>query len=137
MVSALISAHQRGVDVTLIVPRKVDSKLVRYASRSHYEELLEEGVRIMQFDGGLLHSKAVAIDNELSVIGSVNLDMRSMRLNFEVSALVYDRRFAEELRALLGAYIRRSEQLSLDAWRRRAVSDRFLEGCCRLLGPML
>jgi len=137
MLSALISARQQGVDVTLIVPRKVDSRLVRYASRSHYQAIIDEGIRIMHYDGGLLHSKTITVDDQLSVIGSVNLDMRSMLLNFEISVLIYDQGFCRSLRDLQASYMRRSEPLHPESWRARPLHDRVLEGFCRLLGPML
>ncbi|HUV77873.1 MAG TPA: phospholipase D-like domain-containing protein [Desulfobacterales bacterium] len=66
-----------GVDVTIILPEKVDSLLVRYASRSYFDDMLMSGVRILNFRGGLLHTKSITIDGEVALFGTVNLDMRS------------------------------------------------------------
>ncbi|MCH8840492.1 MAG: cardiolipin synthase, partial [Planctomycetes bacterium] len=134
---ALASAARRGVKVVLIVPAKVDSLLVRYASRAFKGDLLRAGVRIANFDGGLLHTKSVSIDGEISLFGSLNLDPRSMRLNFEISLAVYDRNFAERLRALQQEYIDRSELMNLESWDQRPRRQRFAENCARLLGPLL
>jgi cardiolipin synthase len=71
------------------------------------------------------------------VLGSVNLDMRSLWLNFEISLLVYDRELTGRLRSLQGTYLRDSRRLDLDVWRRRPAWRRFVENTCRLAGPLL
>ncbi len=137
MLTALLSAALRGVAVTLIVPARSDSLLIRYAGVAHFDDLLSAGVRIAQFKDGLLHTKSLTIDGDVSVFGSVNLDMRSLWLNFEISLLVYDRDFTGRLRALQGEYLADSEELELEAWRRRPRSRRLAENTLRLLGPLL
>jgi cardiolipin synthase len=137
MLTALLSAALRGVDVTLIVPAHNDSVLVRYASVAHFDDLMSAGARIALFNGGLLHTKSLAIDGQMSVFGSVNLDMRSLWLNFEISLLVYDPDFTGRLRSLQDAYLADSDLLDLDTWRRRPAWRRFTENACRLLGPLL
>lgn len=134
---ALASAARRGVKVILIVPAKVDSVLVRYASQAFKGELLRAGVRIANFDGGLLHTKSVTIDGEISLFGSLNLDPRSMRLNFEISLAIYNRGFAAQLRTLQQQYIDSSQLMNLEVWDARPNSQRFAENCARLLGPLL
>lgn len=134
---ALGSAARRGVKVILIVPAKVDSVLVRYASQAFKDDLLRAGVRIANFDGGLLHTKSVSIDGEMSLFGSLNLDPRSMRLNFEISLAVYNNDFAEQLRALQQKYIDCSELMDLETWDKRPSTQRFAENCARLFGPLL
>lgn len=81
LLHAICTAAQRGVDVSIILPRKNDSLLVGWASRAFFSELLAAGVKIYQFEGGLLHTKSVLVDGELSLVGTVNLDMRSLWLN--------------------------------------------------------
>ena len=87
ILTALKSAAGRGVEVTVIVPEKNDSRLVHYASHAMFEDLMRTGVRIMLFSEGLLHSKTITIDNDFCLFGSVNLDMRSFWLNFEMTLL--------------------------------------------------
>jgi cardiolipin synthase len=137
MLTALLSAALRGVDVTLIVPARNDSVLVRYASVAHFDDLMSAGANIALFKGGLLHTKSLTIDGAISVFGSVNLDMRSLWLNFEISLFVYDTAFTRQLGALQQTYLRNSSRLELDAWRRRTALRKFTENTFRLLGPLL
>ena len=134
---ALLSAVQRGVSVTIIVPALVDSMLVRHASRAVFDELLAAGVTIAQFSGGLLHTKSIVVDRDFCSVGSVNLDMRSFWLNFEISLFVYDAEFTARFRSLNADYLERSELLDLDVWQRDPKRRRFLENVTRLLGPLL
>lgn len=134
---ALASAAQRGVKVILVVPKKVDSRLVRYASQAFKGELLEAGVRVALFKGGLLHTKSIAVDDEISLFGSMNLDPRSFHLNFEISVAIYDRAFTERLRSLQQRYLDDSELMDFATWQRRSLGVRLAEGFARLLGPVL
>ncbi len=135
--AALVNASQRGVAVTLVVPDVLDAVVVAAASRAHYEDLLEAGVKILHHMDGLLHAKTVTIDRRLGVITSANLDVRSFWLNFEVSMLVYDPDFAGMLRFLQTKYIGESEQVFLDEWQKRSFVRRFLDNTAQLFGPLL
>lgn len=137
VITALRSAARRGVAVTLLIPWQCDSRLVQYASASYFDELLAAGVRIQRFRGGLLHTKSMVIDGELSVFGTVNFDLRSFHLNFELSMLIYDRSFAESLLRLQQSYLKDCEPLSLDAWRRRPLAHRLRENAAQLVSPLL
>jgi len=134
---AMQSAAGRGVKIILLVPAKVDSVLVRYASQAFKGELLRSGVRIANFTGGLLHTKSVTIDGEISLFGSMNLDPRSFRLNFEISLVVYDEEFTRHLRALQQSYIDQSHLMDLAIWENRSIGQRTAENFARLLGPVL
>lgn len=137
LLNALASAARRGVRVKVIVPREVDSWLVRHASRACFEELLLAGVKINHFTGGLLHTKSVLIDGELAFFGTVNLDMRSFWLNFEVSLLVYDENFGTRVRLLQKTYEQQSEALSLRQLRSRPLGAQLLDRIALLWGPLL
>jgi len=134
---ALCSAAQRGVETTLIIPAHNDSRLVRFASSAQFDDLLSAGVGIALFRGGLLHTKSITIDGAISFFGSVNLDMRSLWLNFEISLVVYDDEFTRRLRALQRRYLSDSERMDLAVWRRRPRWRRLVEDAVRLLGPVL
>jgi cardiolipin synthase len=134
---ALVAAARRGVKVVLIVPREVDSVLVRYASGAFKGELLEAGVRIALFGDGLLHTKSVTVDRSHCLFGSVNLDPRSFRLNFEILLAIYDRQFTGRLCELQQHYIDRSELIDLAAYRNRPRMRQAAESFARLLGPLL
>ncbi len=134
---ALTTAARRGVNVVLVVPAKVDSLLVRYASQAFKGDLLRAGVRIANFNGGLLHTKSISVDGEMCIFGSLNLDPRSLRLNFEISLAVYDSPFSSQLRDLQQSYIDQSELMDLGQWENRPLPQKFAENCTRLLGPLL
>jgi cardiolipin synthase A/B len=134
---ALTSASRRGVNVTIIVTRKSDSRFVAAAGRSHYQELLDAGVRIAEFKKGVLHAKTFSADGKISMIGSANIDMRSFELNFEVTLFVYDPTFAGQLRSLQHEYIRDSAFLNAAEWRQRSWFARTVENFARLFGPLL
>lgn len=134
---ALRSAALRGVAVTVVLPARVDSLLVRLASRATFAELLAAGVTIALFRDGLLHSKTLVIDDEVAVVGSVNLDMRSVWLNFELSLFVYDRDFTAQLSALQQRYLARADRLELARWQQRSLWARLSENTALLCGPLL
>lgn len=137
ILTALYTAAQQGVRVTLIVPARNDSLLVRYASVAHYDELLSAGVNIALFEGGLLHTKSLRIDDTISVFGSVNLDTRSLWLNFEISLFIYDEAFARQLTDLQNCYLQESRYLLLDDWRQRPLWHKCAENTLRLTSPLL
>lgn len=134
---ALGSAVRRGVSVIVVVPAKVDSLLVRYASQAFKGELLEAGVQFAQFRGGLLHTKSVTVDRELSWFGSLNLDPRSFHLNFEILLGIYNQTFAQTLRELQQSYIDQSVMMDVNAWHARPQTQRVSECFARLLEPLL
>lgn len=135
--SALCTAAAKGVRVRLIIPKLCDSMMARYASRARFEELLKAGVRIFQFHGGLLHSKAISVDRKYCLIGSVNFDMRSVWINHEVTLVVYDKDYTEHLRYLMRQYRAAADELQLDDWLARPRKSRILENIFRLTSPLL
>jgi cardiolipin synthase A/B len=134
---ALVAAVMRGVDVKIVVPRHLDQLIVGAASRSHFAELLEAGVKIYLHNRGLLHSKTITIDSDVAMIGSHNLDERSFTLNFEVSLFIYDTDQASLLRMLQMQYLSESDPITASQWQSRPLWKRFAENCARLLGPLL
>ncbi|HKI47972.1 MAG TPA: cardiolipin synthase [Desulfobacteria bacterium] len=137
LMTALISAAHRGVDVTIVVPAEVDSRFVHYASRSLFDNLMSAGIRIAAFKGGLLHTKSITVDDEISVFGTVNLDMRSLWLNFEISLFIYDLAFTKQLREMQMKYLSHSGMINLAEWRQRSVIQKFTENAAQLVGPLL
>ncbi len=135
--SALRTAARRGVDTTLIVPARNDSRLVAAASRSNYEPLLESGVKIAEFRSGLLHSKTMTVDRDIALVTSANLDRRSFELNFEVSMVVYDSDFASQLRFMQMSYLEQSDGIDRERWRRRSSLKRLSQNAAGMLSPLL
>jgi len=128
---------RRGVQVHLVVPRRNDSRLVGFASRSHYEGLMDAGVRIHEYTKGLLHAKTITIDRSLAMVMTANLDRRSFEINFEQSVLIYDSDFASALRFLQQGYMEDSIELSPHVWRHRPLSARLAQNAAGLLSPLL
>ena len=137
LVRALQSAALRGVDVRIMLPSRADSPLVGYAGRYYYPELLKAGVRIFEYGAGMLHSKTMIIDDELAMVGSANLDVRSMKLNFELGLLVWDEGFTKELSARCRAAYESSREIRNFALSSRGVLVQALEKAARLLSPIL
>ncbi len=135
--TALMSASVRGVHVHLVLPEVLDNLMVRAASRSHYLDLLESGVHIHHYRGGLLHSKTVTVDRDLAVIGSANLDTRSFRLNFEITMMIYDTDVASLVRFMQRGYIEQSVEVNLADWRERRWYRKAAENTAQLVGPLL
>ncbi len=135
--SALLICAKRGIETHLVLPANNDSQLVAAASRSSFAKILEAGVQIHEFHGGLLHSKTMTIDRELALIGSANLDRRSLDLNFEINMLVYNTDFASELRFLQTTYIEESTPVRLHNVRQWSIPRRLWQNAIGLISPIL
>lgn len=134
---ALATAARRGVDVILIIPKKVDSFLVQHASQAYYQELLEAGVKIARFEGGLLHAKTVVVDDDYCLFGTVNIDMRSFYLNMEVSLAIYTPEMVSQVLNCQKAYLENCRYLELGYWQQRPSSKRLFDNVIRLFSPLL
>lgn len=137
LLHAICTAALRGVKVSIIVPHGNDSTMVRWASRAFFSELLETGVNIYQFTGGLLHTKSVLVDGQLSLIGTVNLDMRSLWLNFEITLVIDDNGFGSDLACLQEDYIAHSTLLNTKEWQKRPFWHRLFERLFYFFSPFL
>ncbi len=134
---ALQNAALRGVEVRLLVPERNDSRLVKYASRRYFDDLLSAGIRVLLFRGGLLHTKSITVDEQFALFGTVNLDTRSLHLNFELMLLVFDAAFTRSLVALQQSYEAAAVPLDAARWRARPLRERLKEGACFLASPLL
>jgi cardiolipin synthase len=99
--------------------------------------MLAAGIQVLGFKGGLLHTKSVVVDRQVALFGSVNLDVRSFWLDFEVTLGAYDPDFAERLLALQDKYIEDSAPVDLQTWQQRPGKERFMENLARLCSPLL
>ena len=134
---ALTAAAQRGVDVTLIVSEIGDQFLVFHAQRSYYEELLSSGVKIYLYRSPvLLHSKFMSIDDDIAVIGSSNLDIRSFQLNLEVTLVCYNTQVVTDLQEITANYLEQSRTLLLGEWRARPLLMKLFDNVARLTSAL-
>lgn len=135
--AALCSSARRGVATTIIVPKRNDSWIVAAASRSYYRDLLDAGVNIREYVGGLLHAKTLTVDGELTLIGSANMDRRSFELNSENNILFCDAALTADMRARQQDYIDHAEAVdyrTVAAWSR---GREFWNNAIAMLGPVL
>jgi len=126
-----------GVDVRLMIPAKSDSRLTDESSNSYLSPALESGVRVFRYTKGFLHSKAIVIDDLISIVGSCNLDERSFVQNFEANAFIYDVPTAAKLKELFLIDTENCEEISLEAWTNRKRRQKLKESFARLFSPLM
>ncbi|WP_085521717.1 cardiolipin synthase [Tuberibacillus sp. Marseille-P3662] len=137
ILTALKVAALSGIDVKILVPGRPDKRIVFYASRSYFPELLEAGVEIHEYQQGFMHSKVIVVDHELASIGTSNMDMRSFHLNFEVNAFLYRTESTVQLVADFLNDLDKSSQIAFDEFKKRPLLTRVVESTSRLLSPLL
>ncbi|MFT4052766.1 MAG: cardiolipin synthase [Microbacterium sp.] len=134
---AIQTACQRGVHVELFVSEEGDQAIVYHAQRSYYEALLRGGVKIYMYRKPfILHSKSMSVDDEIAVIGSSNMDMRSFGLNMEISLLVRGEEFVSQLRAVEDEYRALSRELTLEEWQQQPLRSTVLDNLARLTSAL-
>ena len=134
---ALRSAALRGVDVCLIVPKENNHFYTGLASRALYEELLLAGVRIFERHPPFMHAKALIVDGEFALVGTANLDVRSLNLNYETCVAVYSAEFADAMKSIIHEDINSSDEVILADWQNRPAYRRLLENLASLMSPVL
>ena len=134
---ALTTAAQRGVEVVIINSEAIDKIIVGRAQRSYYEELLQAGVKIYLYDKPVfLHNKQLLIDDEMAIIGSSNLDVRSFALDLELNVIIYDRQTVKTLLGIESKYLQKSTQLTLSLWMKRPFRHKLSESLARITAPL-
>ena len=137
ILAALRNAALRDVDVRLIVPASSDLRIVSFAGRSYFDELMAAGVRIYLYRPTNLHSKVFIIDDDVAGIGSPNVDMRSFFLNFELGLFLYGYPKISELAGIFLEDLSLSDEVNPEEFARRSRARRLLEDSCRILSPVL
>lgn len=137
LMTALTSAVKRGVAVTMVNSAAVDQFFVAHAQRSYYEQLLAAGVHIyLHKKPVLVHSKFIIVDDEVSAVGSSNLDIRSLVLDSELTLLVYGSQFASSLQAVADSYLASSKQLDKKIWNTRPAIYKLFDNIARLTASL-
>ncbi len=134
---AMCSTARRGVTVDLIVDQESNKPLAQLAQQSYYDGLLKAGVNIHRHTGSFLHAKHMSIDNDVALIGSSNLDIRSFDLNAEISVLICDRTVVEVLAAIQAGYLAHTNPVTLEERQNLPVRQRVLENIARLTDSLL
>lgn len=134
---ALCLSAKRGVDVRIVTPRIPDKKIVFLLTQSYYEELLEAGVRIYQYSPGFLHSKSFVSDDEVAVVGTINLDYRSLYLHFECGVWLFKTKSVSQVKQDFLDTLEVSREVTLDFCRNRNIVIRAAQSILRLVAPLL
>lgn len=137
LLNALEAAALAKVDVRVMLPAKSDSKLLQLASFSYITRCLKAGIKVYLYTPGMLHAKAMTIDDTFATAGSTNFDFRSFENNFESNLLIYDRRVNARLREIFFDDLRKSRKLKYSEWRSRPVPQRVVESFVKLFAPIL
>jgi cardiolipin synthase len=133
----LCTTAYRGVDTTIVFPARNDSWFVGAASRSYYSDLLTAGVKIYEYEGGLLHTKSLTLDGEITLIGSANMDRRSFELNYENNILFHDPALTGAMRERQLEYIAGSNRVTKEAVAAWPFSRQLWNNLVAMLGPVL
>jgi cardiolipin synthase len=137
VLQAMRSATLRGVAVHLIVSKHANQLVTQLAQRSHYEELLEAGVAIHLHEPCFLHAKHLTVDEDIALLGSTNMDIRSFALNAEINLVVYDSAVVRAIQEIQERYILHSESLTAAGWRSRSRWEKVLQNSARLADSLL
>ena len=134
--SAVTTAAQSGVDVRVMLPGTPDKRYVYYSTMSYVGELLEAGVRVFLYPG-FIHSKSIAVDDEISTIGTTNIDMRSFQLHFELNAFMYGRKTCETCKNIFLEDEKNCTEMTPERYKKRGIKNIILEGFFRLFSPIM
>jgi len=127
LIDELCAAAKRGVRVRLMLPGRCDVRLLLIAARSFYETLMTAGVEVYEREGVILHAKTMVIDGQITMIGSTNLDYRSIEFNLELSAVIRSCEFGKQIEDLFDNDVRYARRMTLGKWRRRPRLDRIIQ----------
>ncbi|HTW95789.1 MAG TPA: phospholipase D-like domain-containing protein [Tepidisphaeraceae bacterium] len=127
LIRELCRAGQRGVRIRLLVPGRTDHPLLQAAGRSFYETLMNAGAEIYEWRGEMMHAKTLIVDRQITVMGSANLDHRSIEYNLEISAIIHSRAFGQQMTRLFEFDTQQARTISLETWRYRPFTDRIVQ----------
>lgn len=125
------------IDVRIMIPERSDSAMLRLATRSYIRQMLRAGVKVYFYQKGFLHAKTMVIDDDFTSIGSANMDSRSLDINFEISAFVYNSTLAAQQKEVFLADMNHCKQLELKEWKKRPFLSKVKESVVRLFSPLL
>ncbi len=136
LITALQTAALSGIDVRLILPKKSDAKITLYSTFSYIDQMLKAGIKVYMYDPGFIHSKIVITD-DISFIGSANMDFRSFEQNFELNAIMYDSEVARQMTDIFMDDVNHSVEITKETWTTRSLTQKVKESFSRLLSPLL
>lgn len=135
--TALQVAAASGITIELIMPMHSDSFIVHHASFSFLKPLLKRGVNVYLYEKGFMHAKTICVDGKLAFIGTVNMDIRSFFINFEIAAIIHDQKLCVEMQKQFEIDKEDSLHINMKYWKKRSFLKRGLDSLCRLMAPVL
>jgi len=136
LLNAIVAAARRGVRLTIIFPQRNDSRIVGAISRAYYPALARAGAHIHEFRGGLLHAKTLIVDDVLALVGSANMDRRSLDLNFENNVLFESATLAAEVGEHQRRWLAESIEIDHDGVAKRSLPRRFVDNLLTMAAPL-
>lgn len=137
LLDAILLAALRGVDVRFIIPAYSDAKIVMLASEVYVARLLQHGVKVYRYTAGFLHQKVMLVDDLFAVVGSANLDFRSMFINFEVTIVAQEKEFVTSVESMLQADFTKSREISIEEYQNVSLWNKITSRGANLLAPVL
>ncbi len=137
ILNAMQVASLSGVDIRLMLPEKSDSRLSDYCTSSYIQQVLDAGIKVYRYNKGFLHSKAIVIDDFISIVGSANMDERSFTSNFEMNAFIYEKGTAIHLKELFFNDLKNCYELNSEQWSNRTKGQKLKESSARLFSPLV
>lgn len=137
IITALQVAAKSGVDVKIIIPKTSDSWVVKYATNSYLERLLDANIKVYRYTKGFVHAKTMVVDDIFSTVGTSNMDYRSFNINFEVNAFIYDVENSKVLKQHFLEDLQYSEKIEMETWQKRPKIEKLKESYSRLWSPLI
>ena len=136
LLSSILNAKRSGIDVRIITPHKPDKWYVHFVTRSYYDELVKEGVRVYEYLPGFMHAKTIVSDDNIAVVGTINFDYRSLNLNYECACLMYETGIEEKIRDDFLDTLKMSQEITLDNISKKNIFIKMLESILNTFGPL-
>ena len=137
ILTALQVVARSNITVKIIVPKTSDSWIAEYATNSYLGMLMEAGVEVYRYTKGFIHAKTMVVDGVFSTVGTTNMDYRSFNINFEVNALIYNKKISKQLTEFFKEDLKDCEKLELVTWKARSKRKKIIEAIARLMAPLL
>lgn len=137
MITALQVAAKSGVDVRILIPKQSDSWVVKHATNSYLERLMDANIKVYRYTKGFVHAKTMVVDDIFSTVGTSNMDYRSFNINFEVNAFIYDAKTSKILKNYFLEDLECAEIVEPERWTNRPKIEKLKESYCRLWSPLI
>ena len=137
MITALTHAAKRGVEIIIIMPHIPDKPYAFWVAKTYYEELIEAGVQIYEYTPGFVHAKCFVSDNDKAVVGTINLDFRSLYLHFECGVFFYKNSVISKIEEDFKNTLEKCEKITLEKCKRQPLKQKAIGSVLRIFAPLM